>query len=112
MQCKWRGVIIVCPDCKSPTAIIGCAASADGELLFTAACPKCKEKLQWRVFATALAYHALCEDFDDDKVKQAVQAPKPRTPVKPPLALPAAPLILSEQDRIELNGLGVIDPDP
>ena len=115
MVCKWRSVAIICPDCKLPTQIVGLASSADGELMVSAQCVQCHEKLQWRVFATALAYHALVEDLQEEKVKQAVQkVMKPRVPIKPPLALPTAPpsIILSEQDRIELKGLGIIDlPD-
>jgi hypothetical protein len=111
--CKWRAVCVVCPDCKLPTQIIGLCSSADGELLVQAQCLQCKEKLSWRVFASALAYHALVEDLEDEKVKQVIKVLKPRTPVQPPLALPTAPpnLILSEQDRIELRGLGIAD-DP
>lgn len=113
MNCRWRSVSIICPDCKLPTKIIGIASSADGELLISAECDKCKEKLSWRVFASALAYHALVEDLDDEKTKQVIKVLKPRTPVQPPLALPTAPpsIILSEEDRIELRGLGIAD-DP
>jgi hypothetical protein len=87
-------------------------ASADGEILFHAACPKCKEKVSWHVFATALAYHALVEDLQDEAVKQVVHALKPRTAVKPPLALPPPSTTLSEQDRIELHGMGISNDLP
>jgi hypothetical protein len=117
VTCKWRELFVVCPECHITTTWVGVFASADGELLFQGVCPKCKEKIQWRVFASALAYRALAEDLDDEKVKRQMQVKK--GVVRPPLAIPAPmpgppkPLReLSEEDMIDLRGLGIADDPP
>ena len=117
MTCKWRSISIQCPDCNISTDFKSVCSSGDGEILFQTKCPKCKVHLSWRVFASALAYRALCEDLEDEKVKQVIKVLKPRTPVQPPLALPEPPttppsIVLSEQDRIELRGMGISDDTP
>jgi hypothetical protein len=104
---KWRNIVILCPDCKILTDLIGACASADGELLYQAICPKCKTKLNWQTFATSIAYYALCEDMKNNEVIHLAPSPAP-TP-QPPKPLKVE---LSEEDMIYLHDLGIADDPP
>jgi hypothetical protein len=105
MEQGWSKCGILCPDCHQQVQLDDIASSADGELRISGICPKCKERVNWRVFASQLAHQALCNDI--------TRCHKPNTiPVSrrlaPPLAIPLEKI--SEDDKKLLHEFG-IDPN-
>lgn len=117
MNHSWWSAGIDCPTCHGVTALIGACYSSDGELMFNFFCMKCKEKLQWKVYASSLADLAHEKDLEKH-LKKYFQLPTVPAPLQPPLAI--APPVLnheptlrdddirwSEADLIEGRGLGI-----
>jgi len=67
--------------------------SADGEFQFSYQCPRCKEFIRWRVFATMLQHQALMNDFRSfSKEATPVVTPHSRRPPKPPIRVSTSEL--------------------
>ena len=95
MSMRWWQATINCTECQTEAELKSAGFSADGELSYSFVCPKCHEILQWRIFATALAYKALENDTREDKLER-----RHRPPLTPPLAeLPSPPPTLTDEDK-------------
>lgn len=110
----WSKIGILCPDCKQQVQLNEAVCSADSEFQFAGKCPKCKERVVWRVFAAVLAHQALCNDLVREQhaktnTKPCVQAPQ--QPLTPPLALPAPPPKLTAQDIRQLRSWAITPPE-
>ena len=105
MQQAWSNCGILCPDCKQQVRLDDVASSADGELRISGLCPKCRERVSLRVFATALAHQALCNDIARCHTSPIVPVSRR---LNPPLAIP--PEKISDDDKRLLHEFGIDDP--
>ena len=107
MEQTWMKCGMLCPDCKQQVKLDDVAASADGELRISGLCPKCHERVSLRVFATALAHQALCNDIARCHTSPVIPVSRRLTP---PLAIP--PEKISDDDRKLLEEFGICPDDP
>jgi len=103
----WSKVGILCPDCKQQVKLDEAAVSADSEFRFSGLCPKCKERVIWRVFAGQLIHQALCNDIARCHTSPVIPVSRRLTP---PLAIP--PEKISDDDRKLLEEFGICPDDP
>ena len=87
MTCRWWGININCVKCEVECLITGAFFSADGEIMFLANCPKCKNIIKWTVMSTRLSYLALRNDMEAEVIAKAVKTEIARIePLRPPIA--------------------------
>ena len=103
------GVDVFCPKCKKSATLQLVLFSADGELKMTYFCFGCREALEYRTFASALAHRALLNDIDAERkeTKRKREERGGRPPLEPPLAVP--PPAITDEDRKWEREMG-IDP--
>lgn len=77
MSMQWYKIAFECPECLVSASLQKVQYSADGEFNFTFRCKKCKEKLQWRIYASQLLNEALMKDVVESQkvIPKSLPAP-------------------------------------
>jgi len=106
MTTTWYPISLVCSVCTADMALTQAQYSADGELRWLFACPKCANVLAWRVFASALAHTAMANDIE----RHIAGKVKPQRTVQPPLLAAGKPMMTDADKQFE-KAIGIVPED-
>ena len=111
MEMHWFKPTLQCPHCHSKVSIIDFLYSSDSEVRLDLLCIPCGKELQWVSNFASLVRDSFARDIKLAQTEQTIQQVLCLPVNIPPLTLGAPPKPLTEEDRIELHGLGVKDDD-